>query len=345
MRRKILTLLSAIFILIGCNSQNDTISYTNPTNNNTTPPSNQQTSSIQITSYFSKNSGSFSGGVDDLIIKDIDMAKNSIYLAMYDFTNDKIKEALIRAKDRGVEVKIITDNSKINDEDYQDLKNANIEVIGYNNEDGIMHDKFLIIDQNSTWSGSGNYTYYSFYRNYENFVSIKSQDVAKAYTHEFNEMLNHYLIHQIYSFNNLQIYFSPEDNFKYKFISLIDGAKKSIKFLIFAFTDEDIANALIRAKNRGVIVKGVFDEDQNSFQTSSKYQYLLDNGIDVKLDGNSYKLHDKVAIIDDNITITGSYNFTETANDINNENILIIYNRDIALKYVNEFDRIYQEAK
>jgi len=71
---------------------------------------------------------------------------------------------------------------------------------------------------------------------------------------------------------------------------------------------------------------------------------LLNEGIDVKLDGSSYKLHDKVFIFDKKIVITGSYNFTVQANEENFENSIVIYNADIAAKYLSNFTTIYQEA-
>jgi phospholipase D len=114
--------------------------------------------------------------------------------------------------------------------------------------------------------------------------------------------------------------------------------------MIYAFTDKDIADALIKAYNRGVVVKGVFDEDFNT-NKYSQYNYLKDNNIDVLVDGNEFLLHDKVMIIDKNIVITGSYNFTLSANNKNAENSLVIISPQIYQKYKNEFFKIYKEGK
>jgi phosphatidylserine/phosphatidylglycerophosphate/cardiolipin synthase-like enzyme len=127
-------------------------------------------------------------------------------------------------------------------------------------------------------------------------------------------------------------------------ISLINNAKNSVYFLVFSFTDKDIANALISAKNRGVLVKGVLDKDWNENSQYSVYENLINNKVNVKYDGSYFKLHDKVLIVDGNITVTGSYNFTNSANNNNNENSLIIYSKDIAKSYLNEFDKIYSKA-
>jgi len=304
-------------------------------------------SDVDLKVFFSKTSGSYyDGGVDNIIVDDINSAKESIYMAMYDLTNSIITDALIAAKDRGVEVKVTTDSDTIIEDKYQELIDAGVEVTQDDNSNALMHDKFLIIDKKILWSGSGNYTVYSFYRNYENYVRVNSQDVAKAYYKEFELLKNRdNSSYRSASFDNLNIYFSPDSDFDNKIIELIDGASTSVYFLAFSFTNKDIADALIRAKSRGVDIKGVFDESQNSYQTYSKYDYLLDNNIDVKLDGNSYKLHSKVMLIDNNITITGSYNFTNKANDYNNENSLVIISSEISAKYHRNFIDIYNLAQ
>ncbi len=300
--------------------------------------------SLDVKVIFSKNSGSFSGGGDDEIIKTIQEANSSIFLAMYDFTNDKIKDALIDAKDRGVDVEIVTDDSKVDDEDYQDLKNGDIPIFDDNNSNALMHNKFMIIDQRMLWSGSANYTYYSFYRNSENIILIKDKKVAKTYLEEFKELKNHTFVKNPYISECVEVYFSPEDHFETKLIDLINQAKESVEFLIFAFTNKEIADALIRAKKRGLRIRGVFDEKQNEYQKYSKYNYLLENGLDVKLYGGNFKLHDKVMIIDKKIVVTGSYNFTVQADEKNSENSLVIYKKELANKYEKEFQRIYENA-
>jgi len=99
-------------------------------------------------------------------------------------------------------------------------------------------------------------------------------------------------------------------------------------------------DALINAKKRGVEVKVVLDKVQNKFQKYSAYKYLKSNKIDIKLDKNRFKLHNKVLIIDNNILITGSYNYTKKANRYNDENILIIKDKNITQQYISDFNRI-----
>ena len=139
---------------------------------------------------------------------------------------------------------------------------------------------------------------------------------------------------------NIEIYFSPEDDFRQRLISLIENAKEKIDFLAFAFTDKTIADALIKKAAKGVKIRGVMDEKQNDYQSASLYEYLKSNDISAKLDKNKFTMHDKVFIIDDTV-VTGSYNFTKKANDFNNENSIVVHNEEFEKLYEKEFEKIY----
>ena len=80
-------------------------------------------------------------------------------------------------------------------------------------------------------------------------------------------------------------------------------------------------------------------------KNSSEYDPLRLAGLDVWLDANPKNMHDKIILIDGMIVITGSYNFTASAEKKNDENILIIHNADIAALYLQDFQRIYTRAK
>ena len=302
---------------------------------------------VIIKPYFSATSGDYRNGygIDSIIIEDIDGAKDSIVLAIYNLTNDKIKNALINAHQRGIKTEIIVEDGYFFSDDIKDIKNAGISLISDENTKSLMHNKFIVIDDYITWSGSTNYTYHAFYRNNENAIRMQSKDIAYTYKKQFYELYNHDIKKGSFAKDGLEIYFSPEDNFKEKLLSLINRAENSIYFLTFAFTDQDISQALIQANKRGVTISGVFDESQNKSQSSSKYSTLKKANIDVKLDGNKYFLHNKVFIFDENIVVTGSYNFTVSANTKNAENSLVIENEDLSSRYINEFNTIYQLAK
>ena len=115
--------------------------------------------------------------------------------------------------------------------------------------------------------------------------------------------------------------------------------------MAFSFTSDDIAQALKDSANRGVIVSGVFEESQYHSNTGTEYDNLRATGLDVRLDGNERNMHHKVFIVDGEVVITGSYNFSRSAEERNDENTLIIYSPELAAQYLAEFERVFAKAK
>jgi phosphatidylserine/phosphatidylglycerophosphate/cardiolipin synthase-like enzyme len=142
----------------------------------------------------------------------------------------------------------------------------------------------------------------------------------------------------------IENYFSPQDDVLQKILPKLQGAKKSIRFLAFSYTEDKIGQAMIEKKNAKVKVSGVF-EKRNAEGIGSELPILVEAGVDVLEDGNCYTMHHKFIIIDDKIVITGSYNFTKRAEEQNDENIVIIEDAGIAALYKAEFDRVYNQAK
>ena len=298
-----------------------------------------------IKPYFSLTGSNYNrgGGVDELIISEIEDAKKSIRLAIYGFSNDRIRDAILNAHKRGVDTKVVTDDKRANSENILLLKSAGIDVVDDKNPYALMHHKFLVIDENVVWSGSANYSYYAFYKNNENLVKFTSSKIAKVYLEEFDELYHHKDVEGAYVSDNLEIYFSPEDDFEQRLLSLIENAKESIDFLAFAFTNKKISDALKERFDKGITIRGVFDKEQHEgfLKRYSKYETLLSHQIDVKLDGNRQTMHNKVFIIDHKTVITGSYNFTVKANEDNNENAIVVHNSEFASRYEDEFEEIF----
>ncbi len=336
MKKKIIFTISIILIFF--------VSCSTVTRTSTLP---QTQSGIKINAYFSKTTCKYSkgDGIDQLLITDILHAKEQIHLAIYALTNDRIRDALIQAHQKGVEIKIITDDYALYKDDMKVLRNSGIPIQSDEDSNALMHNKFMIIDNQTVWTGSCNYTYHAFYCNNENLVKITGSKIAQVYETEFQELLQKEYKEKAYISKTLEIYFSPEDDFEQRLIALIDGAKESIDFLAFAFTNKDITDALLSKFSQGIKIRGVFDEKQNHYQSSSKYNLLKKEGLNVKLDGNKFTLHDKVFIIDHKIVITGSYNFTVKANETNNENSIVVFNNAFAKKYQQEFEKIFTQAK
>ncbi|MEA3341564.1 MAG: phospholipase D-like domain-containing protein, partial [Chloroflexota bacterium] len=137
--------------------------------------------------------------------------------------------------------------------------------------------------------------------------------------------------------------FASEDDVMGQLIPLVERAEKSIKFMAFSFTHDDLGSAVVDFVNRGGEVQGVF-ETRGSETTYSELTTFYCEGIPVRQDGNPGTFHHKIIIIDNKIVVTGSLNFSNNGISSNDENALIIYNAEIASLYLEEFERRWAEA-
>jgi len=296
----------------------------------------------------------WTGGLDEILAADIDRAQRSIDVAAYEFNLESVTSALIRAHRRGVRVRMVTDSDNVELDQPLDLIDAGIPVV----EDGrsaIMHNKFVVIDGQITWTGSWNLTDNCTYRNNNNALRIISPELAANYRAEFDEMFEEQQFgprspadtpYPVLRINETEIWtlFAPEDRVIDRVIEVVSGAQHSIRVMAFSFTDQALAAAMLARAAEGVLVEGVF-ESRGSGTEYSQYGTLSDAGLRVWKDGNPAAMHHKVIIIDRATVITGSFNFSASANQSNDENLLIIYDPAIAAEYLKEFDRVVAEAR
>ena len=311
------------------------------------------------TVYFTKPSSptatSYRGGIDETLAVAIDQARLSVDVAIYDLNLWSIRDALIEAHRRGATVRMVTDSDNMDEQEVQELKEAGIEVLGDRRE-GLMHDKFVIIDHLVVWSGSMNFTTGGGYLDNNNLIRLRSSKLAEDYTREFEQMFvnDHFGSDKTPGTPNptvtvngsqIEVYFSPEDGALEHILNAVNSAQESITFMAYSFTTDALAEALIERAKAGVSVRGVFDKDQYHSNAGTEFDTLHNAGVDVWLDGNSRLMHHKVIIIDEQVVITGSYNFSNNAEHTNDENTLIIHNQDIAAQYMIEFQQTYDLAQ
>jgi phosphatidylserine/phosphatidylglycerophosphate/cardiolipin synthase-like enzyme len=321
----------------------------------TTTDSNYTSPSQLISVYFTApGNDQFRGGPDRFLADAIDLARSQIDAAFYDLNLWSIRNGLIRAHQRGVQVRLVVERDALDRPEIQELIAAGIPTVPDERE-SLMHNKFLVIDGAQVWTGSMNFTVNGAYRHLNNLVSIRSTRVAENYTVEFEEMfLEGYFgemvlentPHPAVTINEVLIetYFSPDDDTALRLIELILSAEESIEFLVYSFTSDAIADALIFQANQGIQVRGVLDAYQDRAGLGGEFQRLENQGLDIYLDAHPEKLHHKVMIIDQKIVVTGSYNLTRSAEIQNDENTLIIHDEEIAAVFLNEFIWIFEDA-
>ena len=143
--------------------------------------------------------------------------------------------------------------------------------------------------------------------------------------------------------NEMQVFFCPEDNCSVQLIEKIDSAQKSIYVAIYSFTLDELSDALIRAKARGVDVKVVFDygQSQNDYSDDEK---LAAAGISIARRNGAGYMHNKFAVIDGALVATGSFNYSSNADEKNDENLIFISSPELAAQYKTEFDELWASA-
>jgi phosphatidylserine/phosphatidylglycerophosphate/cardiolipin synthase-like enzyme len=310
---------------------------------------------VYFTSPGSLSAGFYEGGPDEALTAAIDAAVVSVDVAIYNFNLWSIRDALIDAHDRGVTVRMVMESENMEADEVGELILAGIPVEG-DRRQGLMHNKFVVIDRAEVWNGSMNFTVGGAYYDNNILLRIRSTDLAENFTREFEEMFleDHYgpddvadTPHPNISIDGVRVdtYFSPDDGVANRIISLIRDAKESVHFLAYSFTSDEIGGAILDASMNGLVVSGVMDAESASSNEGTEFELFQSMGLNVRLDGNEGLLHEKIIIIDEEIVITGSYNFTYSAEDDNDENVIIIYDPEVAARCMAEFHRMYSAAQ
>jgi len=138
-----------------------------------------------------------------------------------------------------------------------------------------------------------------------------------------------------------QAYFSPDGGIFAALLGEIEAAGASIDVAIFDFTAGELAAALVRARARGVTVRVVADARQAAGRHSA-IPGLVAAGIEVRLVRGKGRgiMHNKFAIFDGRLLVTGSYNWTSSAEAWNYENALFLDDRALIARYAVRFERL-----
>ena len=295
------------------------------------------------------------GGVDGPIVDSIRAARLSIDVAIYSISLNSIRYALIDAHKRGVQVRMVMESTNMDRSDPQALLAAGIPIVG-DEMPGLMHNKFIVIDKSEVWLGSMNYTDSGAYDDNNNMIHIKSTKMAEDYLTEFNEMFVQHKFGPNVARNTpnptvtldgtrIDVYFSPDDGVLNALVPLLQNARSSIYFLTFSFTSNELGEIVRQQAQNGLDIEGVMDQDQIISNQGTEYDPFKQANLDVSVDGNLGLMHHKVFIIDQQIVVFGSYNFSQSAELRNDENLIVVYNPAIAAQFVQEFRRVQSQAQ
>jgi len=365
LNRIFVLLLVASFVLSACS---DVITTSTPVVDITQTPADEYTPidlqagyglrgpwfELYMTNPDSPLSPQGTGGLDGPLVDAIGAARLSIDVAAYSISLNSVRNALINAHERGVTVRVVMESNNMDRSDVQRMIEAGIPIIG-DNRAGLMHDKFIVIDRSEVWVGSMNYTDSGTYEDNNNMIRIHSTKIAENYAVEFNEMFEDNMFGPdivaqtpnpsvTLDGTRVDTYFSPDDHVLNTIYDLLSNANESIYFLAFSFTSNELGEIVRTKADAGLTIKGVMDQEQVASNTGTEFDPFRQAGLDVLIDGNDGQMHHKVFIVDGKIVVLGSYNFSKSAEEKNDENIIIVYNEQIADFYMQEFERVYAHA-
>jgi phosphatidylserine/phosphatidylglycerophosphate/cardiolipin synthase-like enzyme len=299
------------------------------------------------------------GGPDSLvdpIVAFIDKAKKrqKLMIAVQEIDHRPIAEAIVRARKRGVTIDVVLEQDyllcdRIPDdpfapvgkhEENRFLFNAILRStvdIKSDFNSHIFHQKFMVLG-NSVLTGSTNFTTTGISKNLNHIVVVNDAKVARAYKQEFREIQRGRFGKQSVERDDkprevkvsdirVKPLFAPDHGPEMEIMKQILKAKNRIDFAVFTFAQSSgIDDALVAAVDRGVQVRGLMDRRQANQRWAATHP-LMAAGAHLLVAGNSDglgKLHHKLMVIDDQLSIFGSFNYTGPANQLNDENILII---------------------
>jgi phosphatidylserine/phosphatidylglycerophosphate/cardiolipin synthase-like enzyme len=315
----------------------------------------------------------------DTLIAYINRARYTLDIAVYNFTatapvGPAIAVAVNNALARGVRIRWIYDGGQSNS--GVPLLNTAINRLASptTSDYTIMHNKFMVVDALSAnpedaivWTGSANWNTQQFNNDYNNVVIIQDKPLAMAYRAHFNQMWGdtgiapNMTLSKFGQFKTdggahsfvvegrvVQVYFSPADGTNAQIQAAINTADKDLYFGMYTFTDDGDADAIAAKSGIGVYAAGIVDEYTVSV-TGSEYATLSTAlGARLKVLGGSDLYHSKMLIVDpsdtcaDPLVLTGSHNWTASANTSNDENTLIIHSPVAANIYYQAFKKDYE---
>ncbi|MDH5720193.1 MAG: phospholipase D-like domain-containing protein [Spirochaetia bacterium] len=315
--------------------------------------------------------------IDEELTYLIDKAEKSVYIAVYQLSRENLINAILGAFERKIDVKIVAEMSEFSSEGYQRLYSKNIPMT-FRDSSGIQHNKFVIIDESIVFTGTGNFTDNGFLRNNNNFVILKERKIAEYYLQEFLQMqkgfFGSYKKSQsaendfISSESQIEIYFSPYQGKAAlkRLVEIVNNARHTIHYMGFSFTNDALSSALIRAaKQRNVFVYGIHDFNFTA-RVSEEAPRLYSAGFNNDLSKDIYgphvyigggmfpdemggKVHCKTIIVDAGydtaVSATGSFNWSDNAIEKNDENLLVLFGKEISETLYEQWQTIYNSSR
>ncbi|MCB9359016.1 hypothetical protein H6503_03745 [Candidatus Woesearchaeota archaeon] len=268
-------------------------------------------------------------------------AEEEINCAFRSLNFEELEEILWNKEEQGVKVRLFVD------QDYLGNKRIYKPFVRFNTgAEGMMHSNYCIVDDHKVLTGSTIFNKNTIDYNFHDTIIIDSEELADQYNTDF------WIMYENQSYPNstpetvqvgnisIKTLFCPYQDCEDELVKEINKANSTIKFAIYAMTNDAVIEAIKNASKRGVWIEGVYEK---SGITDSSIKYHNVPGI--RVDQFNRRVHTKVLTIDNTTTITGTLNPSWRGVTINNENVLIIDDESINEFYSSFIDYIYNYKK
>lgn len=311
--------------------------------------------------------------LNDLNTHLIDASLRSVDISIFSINLKDNPEALVRAKNRGVRVRMIIDEGHVSPRPDPLIRSLiseggiEIRTLRGTRAYGVNHNKIGIFDGSAAATGSYNWTFGATFSNLENTLVARHPEYIDGYSRYFEWMWSKArtleqgpsaeLPEGYYgtppqdpapaqSLNGTPVpafLFSPGSRSEERLAGILDSARSSIDIVTFTFSSKVLADAIVRARGRGVKVR--FLMDMNMAKVSAMAKYIFDSGVEFRWRlGRTEKgaLHDKFAILDGQILETGSFNWTANASLNSFENIIFVSDTGAVKAYEAVYEELYR---
>ncbi|MDA8130229.1 MAG: phospholipase D-like domain-containing protein [Elusimicrobia bacterium] len=313
--------------------------------------------------------------LNDLNTKLIDLADSSVDVVMFSITLKDNPDALLRAKERGVRIRMVVDESHLYpkaDPQIKRLISAGVDIrtLRGTGRYGVNHNKILICDGKAVAVGSYNWTFGATFSNHENTMVAQHPAYLAGYNAYFEWMWSKARVlsqgpsqevpegyygkppqdpSPVMELNGTKVpayLFSPGSATEDRLAAILRASRRSADIVTFSFSSRVLAEAVIDANRRGVKVR--FLMDRNMAKGSGLAKLLFSAGVPFRWGiGRNEKgaLHDKFAILDGVVMETGSFNWTSNASRHSFENVIFTNDAEAIKAYQYVFDWLYDHAE
>ncbi|MBI4675964.1 MAG: hypothetical protein HY748_00075 [Elusimicrobia bacterium] len=332
-------------------------------------PAGVEPAAAKLSEYFSDETD-----IKTELVQAVDSSKKTIEAALFGITLTEVAEALVRARDRGVAVRVVMNQNHVfpqrtRSKEVQFLMDKGIDMrtARGNRSYGVQHNKICVFDGKLLKTGSFNWTFSANNYNYENAIFTtepgyvagfsdywrwmwdRSRPVTSGPVGEFPE--NHFTgappCKATVSFNGVALpacAFSPQGQTEAHLIRAIQASRDAINVASYSFYSQNLADALVAARDRGLKVRVLVDKEMG--KKSQITRFFLDKGIAVRwLSGRGKgSMHHKYAVFDGKLLETGSHNWTNNAELNDFENALLTAKASTVGAYTRKFEELYGRA-